>query len=540
MNVKKSEYEFRNFAYRYGLIFIFIWSVIIGSFLAWNISNEKKQSIALALNSARENFNKDKAFRLWGTKHGGVYVPPTEQTPPNPYLAHLKERDVVTTDGKKLTLMNPAYMIKQVMDDYTELFGITGRIVGQIALNPDNVADEFESEAIDAFIAGTKDEVIEQTIYKGKPHLRLVRPFVMEKGCVQCHGHLGFKEGDVRGAIGVSIPLEPYTKSSEEGIRGMIFTHALIYIIGVMGIVFITYRSYLNLKDRQIASDELKELNKNLDFKVKQRTLELEDSLEALHKMQNKLVETEKMSSLGSLVAGVAHEINTPLGVSITGITHIQSETKAVLKALNENSLGKNALQEYFEVVDEMAGSIYLRLRSAATLIRSFKQVAIDQHAEDKRKFNLSSYCNEVLLSLHGKLKHTKIKVINEIDKSIEINTYAGVFSQTWTNFIMNSLIHGYADENAEGKIYIKGWIESERLHLTYEDDGQGVDEKNLQKVFDPFFTTKLGSGGSGLGLNIIYNLVLHKLNGEINCDSKLGHGVKMTIIVPMKELNDE
>ncbi|MDQ7042043.1 MAG: DUF3365 domain-containing protein [Sulfurimonas sp.] len=540
MVVETSSKTYRFIAYRYLLIAIIIWSSIIGISLAWNISIEKKQSVELAINAARANYNKDKAFRLWATKHGGVYVPPTQTTPPNPYLAHLKDRDIVTTDGKKLTLMNPAYMIRQVMDDYTEMFGITGRIVGQVALNPDNLADEFESKAIDAFIAGTTDEVIEQTIYRGKSQIRLVRPFYMEPGCVKCHGHLGFKDKDVRGAIGISIPLEPYVKLGEEGIRDMIISHSIIYMLGLIAIIIISYKSYLNLIARKKASDELHELNQNLDSKVKQRTLELEESLKTLENTQNKLIETEKMSALGSLVAGVAHEINTPLGISITGITHIKSETQGVLKSLNENSLGKNALVEYLNVVDEMSASMYLSLRNAANLIRSFKQVAIDQHTEDKRDFNLNAYFDEFLLSMHNKLKHTKIKVINEIDKNIEINTYAGIFSQAWTNFIMNSLIHGYEDASSEGKIHIKGWIESEHLHLTYEDDGKGIEEKNLQKVFDPFFTTKLGEGGSGLGLNIIYNLIKHKLKGEIYCESHINQGVKMIIIIPMEELINE
>jgi len=538
--MKDSEKKFQSSVYRYLMLAIFFWSGIIGTSLFWSISNEKKQVIALATNSAIANFNKDLSFRFWGSKHGGVYVPPTKDTPPNPYLAHLKNRDIVTSDGKKLTLMNPAYMIREMMDDYKKLYGITGRIVGKVALNPNNIADESESKAIDAFIAGTADEVIKEEIYEGEPHLRLIRPFVMKENCVKCHGHLGFKNGDVRGAVGVAIPLKPYRKIGEKLINHMIISHLIIYTLGLAVLLIIAYRAFLNLKERQKASDELKELNENLDLKVKTRTLELEESLQNLKTTQKKLIETEKMSSLGSLVAGVAHEINTPLGLSITGITHIQSETKSILKMMNDEKLGKNALSQYLDLVDEMSESMFLSLKNAADIVRSFKQVAIDQHTEDKRKFNLKNYCSEVLMSLHSKLKHTKVQVFNEIDDNININTYAGIFSQIWTNFIMNSLLHGYEDSQIQGEIYIKGWIANNKLYLTYKDDGQGIDKKSIKKVFDPFFTTKMGKGGSGLGLNIIYNLIHHKLNGEISCESEVNEGVTMIIIIPMKEFSNE
>lgn len=538
--MKVSEKKFQSFVYRYLLLAVLFWSSTIGASLFWNISNEKKQVIALATSSAIASFNKDLSFRFWGAKHGGVYVPPTKETPPNPYLAHLKNRDVVTTDGTKLTLMNPAYMIREMMDDYKKLYGITGRIVGKVALNPDNIADESESKAIDAFIAGTAEEVIKEEIYEGEPHLRLIRPFKMKENCVKCHGHLGFKDGDVRGAIGVAIPLKPYKDIGKKLINNMIISHLLIYFLGLIVIITIAYRTFLNLKERQKASDKLKDLNENLDLKVKTRTLELEESLQNLKTAQAKLVETEKMSSLGSLVAGVAHEINTPLGISITGITHIQSETKSILNMMSNEKLGKNALSQYLELVDEMSESMFLSLKNAADIVRSFKQVAIDQHTEEKRKFNLKYYCDEVLMSLHSKLRHTNIKVLNEIDENIDINTYAGIFSQIWTNFIMNSLIHGYEDYKIEGEIYIKGWIANDKLYLTYKDDGKGISKENIKKVFDPFFTTKMGKGGSGLGLNIIYNLIHHKLNGEISCESELNEGMTMIMTIPMKELINE
>ncbi|MDF1877865.1 DUF3365 domain-containing protein [Sulfurimonas sp. SAG-AH-194-L11] len=524
----------------YFILALVVWSAIIATSVAWNMDNGKKQVYNLALNAAQANFNKDESIRLWSTKMGGVYVTPNKDVQPNPYLAHLKHRDVVTQDGQKLTLMNPAFMIRTIMDDYAKNFGISGRIVGQVALNPDNLADEFESNAIDKFIKGEASEIVEIQMHQGKEQLRLIKPFYMKPGCVACHGHLGFKDKDVRGAIGVSIPLEPYQKINKQGINDMMISHTLIYILGLLTIIAFSKHAYNSLKERKLANDTLHELNVTLDKKVQERTQELETILTDLKETQKKLIETEKMSSLGSLVAGVAHEINTPIGNSITGTTQLQHETNILIQALQEETLGKNALIEYLDTVKIISDSMYISLMSAASLVRSFKQVAIDQYIEEKRDFNLKEYCDEVLLSLHNKTKYENIDIQNLIDRSINVYSYAGIFSQAITNFIMNSIIHGYdKDSDKEGKITIEGKIVQNDLVMIYKDDGKGIEEELIGKIFDPFFTTKFGQGGSGLGLSVIYNLIVHKLKGNITCESKVGQGIQMIITIPLDELQE-
>lgn len=285
-----------------------------------------------------------------------------------------------------------------------------------------------------------------------------------------------------------------------------------------------------------------KNLEKNVDkrtIELKEKAEELSNTLDDLKKYQKQIVEAEKMSALGSLVAGVSHEINTPVGVSLTGSTHIETETKIILDLLHNDGLGKKILKEYLEMVEEMSRSMCVSLLNAANLVRSFKQVAIDQHTELKRSFNLKAYCDEVLLSLHNKLTHVDVKVKNDIDDDIDICSYAGVFSQILTNFIINSLLHAFDDDVKNAEIIIRAFIEKNNLIFIYEDNGKGIDEENIDKIFDPFFTTKLGKGGSGLGLNIIYNLINHKLKGDIYCVNK-ERGIEMKITIPMKELSDE
>jgi len=190
----------------------------------------------LATEEARANWNKDQAFRGWASKHGGLYVKPNERTPPNPYLAHLPNRDVVTSDGTKLTLMNPAYMMSQMTKEYDETYGIKGSITGRILLNPANVPDEWERKVLDQFERGV-EEVVEQTLINNEPFVRLMKPMVMKEGCIKCHGHLGFKVGDIRGGVSVSIPLKPYLITGDETIRSMYITHGSIWGSGILGLV---------------------------------------------------------------------------------------------------------------------------------------------------------------------------------------------------------------------------------------------------------------------------------------------------------------
>ena len=199
----------------YVLVAMAVWTLLLGLSLWWNVERQKSVTLELALNTARSAFNKDLAYRLWASGHGGVYVEPSEKTPPSPWLSHLPDRDLTTKDGRQLTLMNPAYMLREMMQDYGGYYGIKGRIVGIVTLNPNNEADAWEADAIRRFSAGKATEVVEVTTLEGAPYMRLIKPFMMEQSCQKCHGHLGFSNGEVRGAVGavlarpLRIPAEP-------------------------------------------------------------------------------------------------------------------------------------------------------------------------------------------------------------------------------------------------------------------------------------------------------------------------------------------
>lgn len=262
MSEKLISKDFLKNVNRYGLITFIIWTlIVVGSFL-WSSYNQKQKTVEIVTETARSSFNKDQAYRLWATGHGGVYVEPTEKTPPSPWMAHIPDRDIETKDGKKLTLMNPAYMLREMMDDFSDLYGIKGRIVGIVYLNENNKADPWEEDAIRAFERGVKEkfEIVEQD---GKSSMRLMRPMVMKQGCQKCHGHLGFPNGSIRGAVGVSVPLDPYIELDRGVIWVLFVTHLIIWLLGAGVIFVVVKRTKVSLAEKEEAEREVR-LSANL------------------------------------------------------------------------------------------------------------------------------------------------------------------------------------------------------------------------------------------------------------------------------------
>lgn len=284
---------------------------------------------------------------------------------------------------------------------------------------------------------------------------------------------------------------------------------------------------------------QLNHYNEELQKDVDERTTELEESYNELEKMvkslrqtRDKLVESEKMASLGGLVAGVAHEINTPIGIGLTGITYFLQITDELHKKYETDNMSEEEFVEYLNESKELAQQINTNLERTAQLIRSFKQIAADQTSEKKRTFYLKDYIEEVLFSLKHITKKTNLEIKINCNDNIKINSYPGAYSQIITNLLLNSIRHGYKN-NAEGIITIAATKIYNNIELIYKDNGMGIAEKNLPNIFEPFFTTNREQGGIGLGLNIIYNIVTSNLNGTITCDSQYGNGVIFSINIP-------
>ncbi len=233
---------------RLAIIVLFFWTMAISMSLVWNDRNETRQVFDLAEKEALITYNKDRAFRDWAAKHGGVYVPATAETPPNPYLAHVSERDVTLPSGKKLTLMNPAYALREIMRDFEKTYGSQGHITSLKPLNPANAPDAWERSALLAFERGAT-EVSERAEVNKTMHLRLMRPLIAKQECLKCHAHQGYKIGDVRGGIAVAIPINPFLRMQRSSNTGLLVTHGVIWLLGVGGIGFVHARGRRNIAD---------------------------------------------------------------------------------------------------------------------------------------------------------------------------------------------------------------------------------------------------------------------------------------------------
>jgi PAS domain S-box-containing protein len=216
-----------------------VWTALVAGSLLWNVQRESDEMLRRATAEARANHNKDISFRRWGASHGGVYVPVTATQQPVPWLAHIKDRDVVTADGRRLTLLNPASMLRQVMDRYTADYGIRGRITGLKYLNPGNAPDAWERAKMQDFQRGLYKEATEVADFGGQPYLRYLKAMYMENaGCIRCHAVLGFtKLGEFRGAIGVNVPLAPYLAAYAKARDALLLSHGGFWLLGLLGII---------------------------------------------------------------------------------------------------------------------------------------------------------------------------------------------------------------------------------------------------------------------------------------------------------------
>lgn len=255
-------------------------------------------------------------------------------------------------------------------------------------------------------------------------------------------------------------------------------------------------------------------------------------TLDTLQSAQTELVSQERLASLGALVAGVAHEINTPLGICVTATSHMVEELGLLKKQLEADQLSKASLTEFVGIFDQSLRIMTTNSQRGAALVRSFKQVAVDQSSENIRDFDLHVYLHEVLFSLQPKLKSKKIRVDIHCPADIQMRTYPGALSQIITNMLMNSLIHGFEGRD-RGCIDMMVEVDNSNVVITYSDDGVGMDSAALEKLFEPFYTTKRGQGGSGLGTHIVYNLVTGPLGGSIRAISAPGQGLRYLMRIP-------
>lgn len=254
-----------------------------------------------------------------------------------------------------------------------------------------------------------------------------------------------------------------------------------------------------------------------------------EESLEAA---REQLLVSEKLASLGGLVAGVAHEINTPIGVGVTAASHLQEQTSDLQEAMQAGGLRRSQLDAYLKTATDSAGILLSNLRRAAELIQGFKQVAVDQSSDELRSFEVRPYLEDVLLSLAPNLRKTPHTLDFECEEGLILSGHPGNWSQIVTNLVMNALLHAF-DDDRPGRMSLSVARNGDRVLMTFADDGRGIPADQVKQIFDPFFTTRRGQGGSGLGLHIVYNLATQAMDGRVSCESTPGQGTRFAFDFP-------
>ena len=282
-------------------------------------------------------------------------------------------------------------------------------------------------------------------------------------------------------------------------------------------------------------SDRLQNQMALLNQELERRRAEAEEALDRLRQAQETLVQTEKLASLGALVGGVAHEINTPVGIALSCASHLADSTRTIRALFEADDVGIDDFERYMDTAADTAKLIVANCERAADLIRSFKQVAVDRTSSERRTFRLCDTVTETITALRPNLRQAGHEVAVSCSGDLTLDGYPGVISQVLTNFVMNSLTHGF-ESGQSGHLRIAAAEEADgTVRLCYADDGKGIAEEYRNRIFDPFFTTKRGSGGSGLGLHIVFNLVTGPLGGTVHLDPAVERGTAFVLTFPKR-----
>lgn len=475
----------------------------------------------------------------------------------------------------------PAYAIGQMSRIYPrwDKSGFSFENVSDQPRNPEHQADALELEIMDYFRHNDdKDTVFKAFLNdNNEKYYIYARPIWIKKRCLKCHSTpenapktirerydtaYNYKVGDLRGLLSIKMPAKTiemrawsaFIRNAQITLFSLIAIFIIIMIIirtsmirplselstamrnvsegvyskrisGLTG-EFNSMQKTFNLMGQELEKNQ-KELEERVEQRTKQLSLTNKDlitTLNSLQKTQKQLVESEKMAALGGLVAGVAHEINTPIGVGVTAASHLVTLNESLVKQFETESLKKSDLDNYILDSNEAGHIILTNLNRAAELIRSFKQIAVDQTHESHRIINVKEYTEECLLSLKPLLNKYQHKVEIICPDDIKINCNPGQYSQIITNLFINAIKHAY-DQGQSGHLRLAIYQQDKQCHFHFSDDGKGIPEESLAKIFVPFFTTARNDGGSGLGLSMIYNIITQNMKGSLRCESVLGHG---------------
>ena len=512
-SLKKADNESIRIRYYAGALIV-VWSVIVSASLIWNGSQQKQTTLSMARIQARVAHQKDVTYRRWSAKHGGVYVPVSEETIPNPYLG-TPERDITTPSGSSLTLMNPAYMTRQVHELAEKAYGIHGHITSLNPIRPENAPDPWESKALKAFESET-EEVSSIEEMGGKVYMRLMRPLLTEKSCLKCHSAQGYKAGDVRGGISVSIPMAPLWTIERSHMLTLSVAHGLIWLIGLLGIGVGTRRLGHQIDQRKRTEEKLNQtlaelVDSNADLEKK--TAELEQA-------NTQLQELDRLKSV--FIASMSHELRTPLN-SIIGFTGIilqglpgplnEKQTRQLNMVRDSADHLLNLINDILDISKIEAGEV---------------EIVVDP-------FNMREVVKKAVRTVAPLAEKKGLMIKTEVGPGVG----RIVSDQRRVEQVLINLVNNAVKFTEKGEVLIECQLNDDWLVTRVVDTGIGIKPEDMGRLFEAFQQVDTGLArqheGTGLGLSICEKLV-ELLGGEIRAESEWGVGSTFTFMLPREE----
>ncbi|MCK5069763.1 MAG: DUF3365 domain-containing protein [Desulfocapsa sp.] len=519
---------------RITLISTLTWTAIVALGMGWHIFEGYRNTLESASIQAAHSFEKDLVYRRWAAGHGGVYVPVTDEMLPNPYLAHIKRRDITSTNGLNLTLVNPAYMTRQVLEIGAEQYGHQGHITSLNPIRPANSPDQWEAEALKAFERG-ETEVSEVIQIEQTEFLRVMRPMIVEPSCLKCHAHQGYQIDDIRGGISVSVPMTRLWEILYHHLTVIILSYIFVWIGGLIGVNYARQR----IKERIINHDQMEQEKE---------------------KLQSQLLHAQKLESVGQLAAGIAHEINTPAQFIGTNVDFLEEASQDITEFVNQiQKIAEKAPQETASAIEKALEDMdweYLAeemplaitqsnegVKRVTSIVQAMKEFS-HPGSKEKESRNLNQIIKTTTTVARNEWKYVadmELKLASDLPK---IPLLGDEMGQVILNMLVNAA-HAIAQklgdnpEGHKGTITITTQQFEKSIELRIRDTGQGIPKKFRNRVFDPFYTTKEVGKGTGQGLAISHAVIVDKHGGTIRFESSEGKGTCFVITLPRQSSTD-
>ena len=494
---------------RWWVALLMLWAIAIGIYTHLHLEQMREQTTQVALAGARNMFRMVILTRKWNASHGGIYVPVSQRVEPNPYLDHPK-RDLTTSDGVQLTMINPAYMTRLIAEMAESSSGAIFRLTSLKPIRPENKPDTWEGQSLLAFESGIKETF---AVAEGKDGmmLRYMAPLPVEESCLTCHRKQGYQLGDIRGGISVSQRYEPIENAMRSNTQAVLLATGSAFVLAAL-------LGWLLL--------EL----------LRRRWLELASKVQELQETQSQLLQSEKMASIGQLAAGVAHEINNPIGFVNSNLGTLKNYTSQLLDLAERSRKGEASEADFVAAdFDYLKTDIDDLLRESRDGLERVKKIVADlkdfSHVDETewQEADLNAGIESTLNVVWNELKY-KAEVIREYGDLPRVPCVAAQINQV----VMNLLVNAAHAIESRGTITVRTGHDDAHAWIEVADTGQGMTPAVIQRIFEPFYTTKPVGKGTGLGLSLSYDIV-KKHGGHIDVSSQVGVGTTFRVTLPLQ-----